>query len=109
MAKATVNDGRLVQLRFDEWNNRKLHTYCPELFTYATDKNITIMQAKEMSQHHQIFHLLLSVEAYEHFQSLVADLNTHQVTNKYNVWTYLGGATRYSSQRTHRLMTSAPS
>jgi hypothetical protein len=75
MAKAMVNnDGRLVQLRFDEWNSRKLHTYCPELFTYATDKNITIMQAKAMSQHHKIFHLSLSVEAYEQFQSLVADL-----------------------------------
>jgi hypothetical protein len=53
-----------------------------------------------MSQHHQIFHLSLLVEAYEQFQRLVVDLNTHQVTNKCNVWTYPGGATRYSSHRT---------
>jgi hypothetical protein len=51
-SKVTMQDGRIVRPWYDEWNNTTLFSKYLELFSYAINKNITAMQAKEIVQHH---------------------------------------------------------
>lgn len=54
---------------YDLWEGLVPSIRFPELFSFAKDKNITLMKATITEEFHSLFHLPLSLEAYEQFSA----------------------------------------
>jgi hypothetical protein len=74
LSMVTIEDGRIVQLWFDKWDD-KIHAEAyPELMSYVVRKEITLLQAKTTAMPQQMFHMPMSSEAFQQYQVLISSL-----------------------------------
>jgi hypothetical protein len=76
----------------------------PELWPFASNKDITLHQARTVA-FHEIFHTPMSVEAFEQFhalQDLLANLSQHDQRDK---WLCNGSSSLFSSHKAYVHMT----
>jgi hypothetical protein len=102
MTAAHVHDGRSCLFWLDLWNNRLLHQDFPELFSFVRDANISVHNADNMVPLHSLFHLPLSIEAYDQYQQLehiVLNINFQQRPDH---WSYMWGFSIFSSSKAYR-------
>jgi hypothetical protein len=80
-----IGNGRSIQLLYDKWDEKDHRCLYPELFSYAVDKCITLQHAKRFTPTQDLFHLPMSIEAYEQLQKLDGELSrvhiSENVTN----------------------------
>jgi hypothetical protein len=67
-----LQNGSIVLLYQDMWNSRVRSLHSPELFSYMTQQNITMQEAKEMENLYNIFQLPMSDEAFLQYLHLRA-------------------------------------
>jgi hypothetical protein len=95
LSKVVIQDGRTVRLWYGKWSDNLLSTDYPELFSYAINKDYTLMQAKETAQLQDMFHLPLSEHAFTQFQLLSTMLQEQGTSYEQNTWTYSWGSSRF--------------
>lgn len=107
-SKVNRQDGRTVRLWCDEWNNTALFTKYPKLFSYAANKNITVLQAREIGQPQDMFHLPMSVQAFNQLQLLLITMQAQPLSEEHDRWTYKWDSPRFLSQKAYKHITKAP-
>jgi hypothetical protein len=60
-----------------------------ELFSFTTKSNITVQQAIEMENLHDIFQLPLSEEAYHQYILLNTELENLSISHENDIWFYI--------------------
>jgi hypothetical protein len=98
-----IGDRKTTLLCHDNWDGMCKSARYPELWSFASIKDITIHQARTATSH-EMFHTPLSVEAFEQFhalQDLLANLPQHDQRGK---WLCNGSSSLFSSQKAYTHM-----
>ena len=100
IAKCTFGDGSTVLFWSDLWNDNILESKFPRLYSFARNKNISVARFLSNNTLEAQFHLPLSEQAFQEFQSLqelIQDLQVDQ--NSKDSWEYIWGSKNYSSSK----------
>jgi hypothetical protein len=95
-----VGDGRTILLSHDKWGGVCKSENFPDLWSFASNKNITINQART-TDIHEMFHTPLSEEAFQqlhHLQDSIANLSNEDQQDR---WLCAGSSSLYSSQKAY--------
>ncbi|TVU31706.1 hypothetical protein EJB05_23404, partial [Eragrostis curvula] len=103
LAQAQVQDGKSVLFWHDVWNGLLLSRQFPELFSFAKSKNISVQKALQ-TELISLFHLPLSVEAYNQFQQLDILMQGVQLTEDSDLWLYIWGNSNFTSAKAYKAM-----
>jgi hypothetical protein len=71
-----VKAGDSVVFWTDKWAGRPLSNIFPRLFSFAIDTHLSVKDVLNTGDRSQLFALPLSVQAFEEFQSLQAQLDS---------------------------------
>jgi hypothetical protein len=71
----------------DLWADQVLEQAFPELHSFARNELISVRQACQIQELHDLFHLPLSVEAFQQFQELLDYLDSLQLMEEDDLWT----------------------
>jgi hypothetical protein len=82
----------------DNWDGMRKSARYQELWSFASSKDITIQQAR-MAASHEMFHTLLSAEAFEQFQALQDLLVNLRNNNQRDKWLCNASSSLFSSQK----------
>lgn len=90
---------KLICFRVNPFSKKKVPSQtCPELFSFAKSKNITIRKVKVVMNLNGLLHLPISTEAYvQLLLQLTQLLDDLPDSDEQDVWTYIWGSPRYSS------------
>lgn len=103
IAAVTLGNGKTIFLWDNLWNNMVPRIQFPELFSFSKNSNVTILNAKAMQNLSDLFHFLLSEEAY---QELIT-LEQHILIGNSKIedsWSYIWGNGSFSSQKAYKQM-----
>ncbi|RLM97793.1 ML domain protein isoform X2 [Panicum miliaceum] len=102
LASVKVADGSTVLFWTDSWNGQPLHSACPELYSFAKDKESSFKKA--LSHPHLInnFHLPLTIQAHQQFQELTISLHQLQPQGDRDQWTYVWGNSIFTASRAYK-------
>jgi len=104
IAECKIGDGSTVLFWSDLWNDNILQTKYPRLFFFAKNKNITVAQFLSNNSLETQFHLPISEQEYQEFQSIQDYIQTIQVHhNTKDSWQYIWGNKTYSSSKFYNL------
>jgi hypothetical protein len=70
MASVVIYNGQTCLLWDDVWNGQVKKLQYPELYSYAKNKAISLSKPHGSATLHDLFSLLVSVEAYNQLQEL---------------------------------------
>jgi hypothetical protein len=98
IARVEIGDGKTTLLWHDNWDGICKSAQYPELWSFASRKDITIQQAR-LAASHEMFHTLLSVEAFVQFQALNGFLVNLPHNNQRDKWLCNASASLFSSQK----------
>lgn len=87
-----VGDGSSCLFWTDSWNNETLASSYPELSSFAKNKRITLAGVKSHDNFQNLFHLPLSIQAFEQFQELEGKLVELDLTQNRDEWWYSWGS-----------------
>lgn len=102
-ASIALRNGESTLFWEDKWNNRELKATMPELFSFTKKQYISAKKVLECSNLSQLFHLPLSVQAYQQLQQLLVILQRFPHTQEKDVWSYTWGE-RFHSNRAYKLL-----
>src|SRR4051812_44687956 len=72
---------------FDPWEGGSMQNKFPRLFSFVVNHDLSVRDVISSLDRSQLFHLPLSQEAYEEFQSMEIELNQFQLKPMENdVW-----------------------
>jgi hypothetical protein len=103
-ARVEIGDEKTTLLWHDNWDDICKSKRYPELWSFASNKDIAIHQARTATLH-EIFHTPLSVEAFQQFHTLqdsIANLPQHDQRDK---WLCNGSSSLFSSHKAYVHMT----
>lgn len=107
MAKCNLGDGKPAFFWTDLWHSNCLHIKFPHLFSYARNTEILVHNALQIEYLEDLFHLPLSVQAYEQFlqlEDIRAELRNSNFTGYNDTWSYIWGSKKFSSEKAYRAM-----
>jgi hypothetical protein len=104
IARVEIGDGKTTFLWHDNWDGMRKSVRYPELWSFASSKDITIHQAR-MAASHEMFHTPLSTEAFEQFQALHDLLVNLPHNDQRDKWLCNGSSSLFSSQKAYSHMT----
>lgn len=107
MATCTLGMGQTVLLWEDIWTNQRLTVSFPHLSSFAINPHITVKQAVEPVSMLDMFHLPLSVEAFEEFHEFVTLVEEHHSQDTQDVWTYVWGS-KYAAKKAYDWLHAGP-
>jgi hypothetical protein len=91
------------------WNDRILQLHYPQLYSFTLNENITVVGALAMEFLQDLFTLPLSEEAFDQFLDLQLWMQSIEISEVKDVWSYIWGSTHYSSQKAYKhLIGSSP-
>lgn len=102
LAKVDLKDGRTCFLWSDIWKDTIPTLAFPELFSFTSNKSITVAEAKTLDSLQSIFHLPLSEQAYHQFLCLQQLLENVQPTKDKDVWGFIWGSNQFSSSKIYK-------
>lgn len=86
---------------FGNWDGIiPFHSF-PELYSFAKVKTIRIQDVKIVDSVTQLFHLLLSGQAYDHLLTLLAAIESVTISDDPDVWSCIWGSHLYSSSKAY--------
>ena len=101
MARVSVINGATCFLWQDLWADQLLEQAYPELHSYAKNKSITVRDACQSPVTHDLFHLPLSVEAFQQFQEFTSLLDSLHLLEDNDMWSYIWNSPTFSSQKAY--------
>jgi hypothetical protein len=107
IAQAQLGQGDTILFWQDKWNGKNLKLSYPELFSFATNAEITVKSVLQAEAFEDNFHLPLSVEAYDRFCELEIYMQSLQQSNDKDKWTYIWGSQDYSSVKAYKHLIGA--
>jgi hypothetical protein len=66
-----------------------------ELYSFSTEREITVNQAKSMRALHDIFQLPMSPEAFQQYNSLREEIDFLEITQETDNWIYIWGTSKF--------------
>jgi hypothetical protein len=105
IAMVQLQEGSIVLLWHDMWNSSIKSLYSTELFSDTTQINITVQQAKEMENLHDMFQLPMSNEAFQQYLNLMEELANLPKTQDKDVWTYIWGNSSFTVNKAYQALT----
>lgn len=107
MAKCNLGDGKSAYFGTDLWHSNCLHLIYPHLFSFARDTEISVHNAIQSEYLEDLFHLPLSVQAYEQFlqlEGICDELRASEFINCNDSSSYIWGSERFSSRQAYNIM-----
>jgi hypothetical protein len=102
IANCSIGNGSTVKFWSEVWNGYLLEHKFPRLFSYA--RNISVADFIHNNNFEQQFHLPLSVQAFQEDQAMQDIIQQTAISNEAkDVWSYLGGNSRYSASKFYQL------
>ena len=102
MAAASVNNGSSCFFWLDtSWNVFSLSTSMPELLSFVKDKFTSVEQVCQSPAFHGLFHLPLSVEAYQQFIDLSNVVANLHLQEGFDRRTYIWNSPKFTSKQAH--------
>jgi hypothetical protein len=109
LAMVSVQNGTSCFFWLDLWNGQVLQQIFPELFSYCRDDKVSVQTVKSTAALSTLFHLPLSNEAYEQFLLLQDMVQTLQLNNDADQWTYIWGSNIFTANKAYNsLIGSSP-
>jgi hypothetical protein len=105
IAAVQLGDGSTVSLWVHLWNAKVRITEFPELYSFTTNKVISVKQAKNLENLHDIFQLPLTNEAFQQFTFLLTEINNLNAHIETDRWTYIWGTTQFSVHKAYIALT----
>jgi len=103
IAKTDLNDGKTCLLWQDIWGQDCIPQLAyPELFSFAKNKAISVAEAKSLGNFHDLFHLPLSEEAYNHYLILQESPDVLQLSDDKDTWGFIWGSNFFSSSKVYK-------
>lgn len=101
-SSAQVQDGSTCLFWWDKWIQQALHLEYPELFSFAKNKEICVAKALLVQNLSDLFHLPLSLEAFNQLQVLQSFRDHFPLTNSQDIWNSQWGT--FSVKRTYNYL-----
>ena len=101
MARPLVGNGSSCYFWDDFWSNNILSFTCPELHSFAKDKNISLSKFASQQDIHTLFHLPLSTQAFQQYSNLTSLMQHLNLQNDDDTWTYIWGSACFSSHKAY--------
>ena len=98
-----IGDGKTTLLWHDNWDGLRKSVRFPELWSFASLKDITINQAR-LASPNEMFHTHLSAEAFEQFLALQDILTNLQLHDRNDKWLCIASSSLFSSQKAYSHM-----
>jgi hypothetical protein len=102
MARISVQNDSTCFLWLDLWGQNVCQQSYPELFSYDMSQYTTLRAATTTATFQDLFYLPLSMEAFEQFQELFVSLQSLQLNQSNDVWSYVWGSPFYSSKQAYK-------
>jgi hypothetical protein len=91
ISQVMAGSGETILFWKDLWNGQLLQNQFPHLFSFSTNKGITLQSVLNQETLQDIFQLLLSKEAFSEFCDLENLLMTVQLNENGDQWSYIWG------------------
>jgi hypothetical protein len=92
IANCPIGNGTTVRFWLEVWNGNLLEHKFPRLFSFAKNKNILVAEFIRNNNFDQQFHLPLSVQAFQEYQTMQDIIQQTTISNEAkDVWNYLWG------------------
>jgi hypothetical protein len=98
IARVEIRDGKTTLLWHDNWDGICKSAQYPELWSFASCKDITVQQAR-LADSQEMFHTPLSAEAFVQFQELNGCLANLPHNNQRDKWICTTSSSFFSSQK----------
>lgn len=105
MAMVNIVDGQSCLLWDDLWFNKVPRLQYPQLFSFAKLSGISINAAVNSEGPNTLFHLPLSQLAAVQLMELAHNLNSLQLQNDVDIWTYIWGSPIFSTSKAYKHLT----
>jgi hypothetical protein len=102
MAAARAGEGSSCLLWDDCWDGQPFKLTYPELHSFAKKKDICLANAITALETFNLFHLPLSVQAFEQLQLLEQCFASQVLIQGPDKWTYIWGNSNYSSSKAYK-------
>jgi hypothetical protein len=106
IAQVQIGNGKSTLLWHDRWNGQCLSEKFPELWSFASVKEINIHQAR-LAPPNEMFHTPLSAEAFEQLLQLQDSLGNIQLLDHNDIWRCSASSSRFSSQEVYAHLTGS--
>ena len=103
-ARVKVGNGSSCLLWQDSWDDQRLDSTFPELFSFAKCKSITVALAGQQEDISRLFHTPLSIPAHGQFLVLSDKLASLQLLENQDDWRYSWGSPCFSTKRVYNLL-----
>jgi hypothetical protein len=105
--QAHLGSGDTILFWDDLWNGQILKFLYPQLHSFAINGSIIVKEALNLGFLQDLFHLLLSQEAYEQLCELDIAIQSLQQNEEQDYWSYIWGNGTFSSTKayTHMMRT----
>ena len=101
MARPVIGNGNSCYFWEDLWSSNVLAAMFPELHSFAKNKNLSLQGFLSHEDSASLFHLPLSVQAYQQFLELLSLLQVVSLQDDSDTWTYIWGTTQYSTKKAY--------
>jgi hypothetical protein len=101
-AQAEAGTGETILFWKDMWNGQFLQSIFPELYSFASNENITLSTVLHQEALHDIFNLPLSEETYFQYCELEILVQSIEDHNDKDKWKYIWDNDQYTSARAYR-------
>jgi hypothetical protein len=105
LAMVNIHDGVSCKFWDDLWMNIVPKFQFPELFSFVKRPQISVRKAYEADGPGALFHLPLSGVALLQLTDLAGHLNSLEISNNQDVWTYIWGSPFFSSAKAYQHLT----
>jgi hypothetical protein len=100
LVRVEIGDGRTTLLWHDNWDGICKSEIFPELWSFASNKDITIHQARTAGIH-EMFHTPLSVEAFQQLHSLQDSIANLPKEDQRDRWLCTGTSSLFTSHKAY--------
>ena len=100
-----INDGISCKLWDDLWMNIVPKFHYPELYSFVKQPQISVRKAFDAEGPNVLFHLPSSEIALQQLTDLAEKLNSLQISNESDIWSYIWSSPFFSSAKAYRHLT----
>jgi hypothetical protein len=101
IASANLGSGDTILFWDDMWNGQILKISYPKLHSFAIDNQISVKSIVRAENLHSMFHLPLSAQAFEQYCDLELLLQSRDITDDKDSWSYIWEGTQFSVSKAY--------